>query len=75
MNPLKIIHWPAFILSFTIGFVYTMYLDPKHAVQVYPNPDNVERIQYKDSSNTVFEYKFNKVKCPRSDEITKYPIQ
>ena len=69
------IHWPAFLASFVIGFIYTMYLDPKHKVVVYPNPDNIDQIQYRDHAGSVFMYRMNKVKCPASSEITKYPVQ
>lgn len=75
MKLLKNIHWTAFVLSFLVGLAYTMYLDPKQSITVYPTPDNVDQIQYKDHTGTTFVYQMNKVKCPEKSKITEYPIQ
>lgn len=75
MKLLKNIHWGVFILSFIIGLTYTMYLDPKKSITVYPTPDNIDQIQYKDHTGTTFIYRMNKVKCPEKSKITEYPIQ
>ena len=47
---LKLIHIPTFIISFAIGmfFVYTIGAETK-IIYVYPTPDNVNKIQYKES--------------------------
>lgn len=71
------IHLLAFILSFSIGvfFVYTMMPDQKH-IMVYPSPDNIDHIQYKDQADNCFAFKQTKAQCPSdSSSIFQTPIQ
>ncbi len=42
---------------------------------VYPNPDNIDKLQYKDKSGTCHSFKANKVTCPTDKSlIRQYPI-
>lgn len=77
MNLFKIINWPIFLISFILGILYIYHMIPfSKEVVVYPTPDNVNEIQYKDNSGTVFEYRAKKVPCPKdTSQITEYPIQ
>jgi hypothetical protein len=76
MGLLKFINIPVFIISLAIGlfFVY-IYQAEKRVVYVYPKPDNVDYIQYKDATGTCFDIKQEDVKCPADSEITKIPAQ
>jgi len=77
MGVLKYINIPVFIISLAIGlfFVY-MYSSDKKVIYVYPKPDNIDSIQYKDATGTCFKVKQEKVTCPKNEsEISKIPIQ
>jgi hypothetical protein len=64
MGLLKYINIPLFIISLAIGlfFVY-IYQADKRTIYVYPKPDNVDLIQYKDKAGTCFNVKQESVKC------------
>ncbi len=73
----KFIHLPAFIVSFAVGvlFVY-LYNDEKRTILVYPRPDNVGELAYRDPAGACFYFKETEVVCPEDeDEITKFPHQ
>lgn len=72
----KFINFPVFIVSLAIGlfFVY-IYQNDKRILYVYPKPDNVDFIQYKDAVGTCYEAKQTSVKCPKESEISKIPVQ
>jgi len=77
MSVLKFINIPVFIISLAVGlfFVY-IYSSDKRKIYVYPTPDNVDTIQYKDQTGTCFEFKDAKVACPKKEsEISKIPAQ
>lgn len=73
----KYINVSVFLISFALGIfaVYVMSPDKKRIV-VYPSPDNVSVLQYKDQAGNCFQYKQTKVSCPKdSSLISKTPIQ
>jgi len=76
MSLLKYINIPIFILSLAIGifFVY-IYQADRRIIYVYPKPDNVDYIQYKDATGTCFNVKQDNIKCPKDSEISKIPAQ
>ena len=68
---------PLFIVSLALGlfFVYIMGADMK-TIYVYPNPDNVGKVQYKDRADNCFQYQSAEVKCPTNPSLIKStPIQ
>lgn len=77
MNLLKFFHIPVFILSFVIGLYY-IYLNtnPIRKIIVYPTPDNLDKILYRDKSQACFTYNQETVKCPTNkDDIFQIPTQ
>jgi hypothetical protein len=76
MSVLKFVNIPVFILSFAIGvfFVY-LYQPDKRVVYVYPTPESVDLLQYKDATGHCFDFKQTKVKCPADGSIAKLPPQ
>ena len=50
---IKFIHVPIFLISLAIGalFVYLTHEEPT-VIYVYPTPDNINKIQYKDKAVT-----------------------
>jgi hypothetical protein len=63
-----------FILSFVFGLIY-MYFNKnkKKDVFVYPTPDNLNKIQYKDLADNCFQFKSTPANCTNDSEVI--PIQ
>jgi|TARA_R110002074_G_scaffold392494_1_gene578031 hypothetical protein len=74
---MKFISIPVFIISLAIGLFLAYITTPSPGViYVYPNPDNIDKIQFKDEGGTCFGFKTNEVKCPSDDKlIRRYPMQ
>lgn len=74
---MKFISIPVFIVSLAIGlfFVYIYTPSPK-VIYIYPTPDNIDEIQYKDKSGSCHKYEANPVNCPADkSDIAETPIQ
>ena len=68
---------PIFLISFAIGlfFVYILGPDMK-VVYVYPTPENIHSILFKDKADNCFEFKQEEVDCPQDEGmISSIPIQ
>ena len=65
-----------FIISFLIGlfFVYMMGTENKKVI-VYPTPQNISKIQYKDVADNCFSYVSKEVSCPEKGLFTTIPVQ
>lgn len=77
MNALKFINIPILIIAFAIGVFY-IYVNtsPARKIIVYPGPDNLDKILYRDKSESCFTYEQEKVKCPANkDNIFQIPTQ
>jgi len=77
MGVFKYINMTAFILSLVIGFIAVYITMPdSRIIYVYPTPENVGLLQYKDKSDTCFSLEQTDVKCPINEkDITKISIQ
>lgn len=74
----KYINIPVFALSFAIGVYFVSFLGENQVrkIYVYPTPETLDSIQYKDSTDTCFSVKHNQVKCPKdASKIHKIPVQ
>ena len=74
---LNYISIPIFISSFAIGLFFVYVLGPKmKKILIYPSPENVDKVLFKDNANNCFYFKPVEVDCP-SDEskISNIPIQ
>jgi hypothetical protein len=72
---MKYLNIPVFIVSLAVGlfFVY-IYSNGNRKIMVYPTPDNVGTLQYRDEAGTCFEFKEKEVKCPANESlIAKVP--
>lgn len=70
----KYINLYVFIVSLAIGIFFVYVLDSNQKViYVYPRPDNVDVIQYKDITGSCYVPMQKKVSCPAAP--TRIPIQ
>jgi hypothetical protein len=74
---LHYISLPIFLISFAIGIFFIYVLGPKmKTIYIYPSPENVNKILFKDKAENCFYYKEQIVECPRDESlITNIPIQ
>ena len=74
---MKFINTPIFIISLAIGLFLTYISSPPpDVIVVYPTPDNVDQLLYKDRNNTCYRYTANPIECPKnSSEIHEMPAQ
>ena len=77
MGVFKYINMPVFIISLVLGLLAVYHTMPDiRKIYVYPTPENVDILQYKDKTNTCFSLKQTEVKCPVNEkEITKISAQ
>lgn len=77
MNIFKFINVKLFILSLLIGlFAVYIFMPDMRIIRVYPTPENVSILQYKDQTDTCFSLKQTEVSCAENkNAITKIPIQ
>ncbi len=73
----KMISLPAFLISLAIGlFVVYVWGADKREVIVYPSPDKVHDILFKDTAGQCFQMQAKEVGCPlNDDDIFKIPVQ
>ena len=72
----KFISLKMFIASFVIGlfFVYMIGSENKKII-VYPTPQNITKIQYKDVAENCFSYVSKEVPCPENGNFSTIPFQ
>ena len=74
---LNYISLPVFIISFAVGlfFVYILGTEMK-TIYVYPSPDVINNILFKDNAENCFKFEQKEVNCPKDDsDIFKVTIQ
>jgi hypothetical protein len=74
---LNYISLPIFLISFAIGifFIYVLGPQRKH-IYVYPSPENVDKILFKDKADNCFRFEEEVVECPTDASlISTIPVQ
>ena len=72
----KYISIPIVLLSLSIGLLYVYLVKPEETeIYVYPTPDNINLIQYKDKVDNCYEFESSEVVCPESGDIEQIPVQ
>jgi hypothetical protein len=73
----KYISIPAFFISFAIGifFVYILGTENK-TIYIYPSPENVDKVLFKDKADNCFYFEEEEVECPKNESlISTIPMQ
>lgn len=72
----SIISFPVFIVSLSIGLLF-VYLStpPPTVIYVYPTPENINNVEYKDKADNCYQFKSTEVSCMNSENIKTIPIQ
>ena len=73
----KFINIPVFIISLILGmFAVYMTLPETRKIYVFPTPENIDVLQYRDKTGTCFAFKQKEVTCPTDESaISKIPAQ
>ena len=71
------ISFPVFIISFAIGVFFVYIWGPEaRTIYVYPTPENVDKILFKDNADNCFYFEQIETKCPNNSSLlSKIPIQ
>jgi hypothetical protein len=74
---LKYISLPIFIISFAIGLLFVYILGPEEkTIYIYPTPENVDKLLFKDKANNCFRFEEETVDCPSDpSKISDIPMQ
>jgi hypothetical protein len=77
MGFFKYINIPVFIISLVLGMIAVyMTVPDTRMVYVYPTPENIDMLQYRDKTDTCFSFVQTEVKCPKDPkDISKIPVQ
>jgi hypothetical protein len=73
----KYINFKIFLFSLAFGlFAVYMTAPSMRKIYVYPSPENINLLQYKDKSDTCFSFQQTEVKCPSDkSKIFTVPMQ
>ena len=71
------INIPVFLISLAFGLIFVAVFNPsRRRIFVYPTPENVDTVQYKDAANNCFEFEQTKKECPKGyGKIATVPVQ
>lgn len=68
---------PVFLISFAIGLFFVYIFGPEmKKIYIYPTPENINNILFKDNADNCYKYEAHEVKCPdNGSDIFTPPIQ
>jgi hypothetical protein len=74
---LNYISIPVFFISFAIGLFFIYVLGPEmKTIYIYPTPENVDKVLFKDKADNCFYFEEEVVECPKDESlISTIPIQ
>ena len=72
----KFISLPIFLVSLAVGFFFVYLSTPQPTIiYVYPTPDNLKKIEYKDKADNCFQFNSTMIDCPLNKKIKTIPVQ
>lgn len=73
----KYVNMKIFFISLTLGLLYVYLFNPDPTIiYVYPTPDNVGHVEYKDKADNCFQFDAIQTTCPKDKASLKtIPIQ
>jgi len=74
---LKYISFPIFFVSLAIGLFFVYILGPdKKTIYIYPSPENINKMLFKDKADNCFSFEQLAGDCPSDpSKISTIPIQ
>jgi len=74
---LNYISLPIFLISFAVGLFFIYVLGPEmKTIYIYPSPENVNKVLFKDKAENCFLFEEEIVECPKNESlISNIPIQ
>jgi len=77
LNITRFLNMPLFLIALSVGLFVTYISGPDtNTIFVYPNPDNLDKINYRDHAEVCYKFSAQKVKCPADKkEIRSYNVQ
>lgn len=74
---LNYISLPIFLISFAVGLFFIYLMGPEiKTVYIYPSPENVDKVLFKDKADNCFYFEPESVQCPKDQNlISKIPMQ
>ena len=67
---LNYISLPIFLISFVIGLLFIYLMGPEmKTIYIYPSPENVDKILFKDKAENCFYFEEQDVECPKDENL------
>jgi hypothetical protein len=74
---LQYISLPIFLISFAVGLFFIYILGPEmKTIYIYPSPENVHKVLFKDKADNCFLFEEEEIECPKDTSLISHiPIQ
>ena len=65
------------MISFAIGLFFVYIYGPEmKTIYIYPSPENIDKVIFKDKADNCFSFQATEVVCPKNNSIlSKIPLQ
>ena len=71
---LNYISLPVFLISFAVGIFFVYILGPElRTIFIYPSPENVDKVLFKDNADNCFTFNPIEVDCPSDISLIHAP--